>query len=77
MTAVLGNWIGALTLTGSFVAFGKLHGIMDSSAMALPGKNLLNMAMVAASVYASEGAWQNRREACVGAVGVCSSTWTC
>jgi len=50
-TAVLGDWIGALTLTGSAVAFGKLHGIMDSSPLALPGKNLINMALTAASVY--------------------------
>ncbi len=37
VTAVLGDWIGALTLTGSAVAFGKLHGILDSSALSLPG----------------------------------------
>ena len=37
VTAVLGDWIGALTLTGSAVAFGKLHGVMSSSALTLPG----------------------------------------
>jgi NAD(P) transhydrogenase len=35
------------------VAFGKLHGIMDSSALILPGKSLLNLGMLAASVYGS------------------------
>lgn len=53
ITAILGDWIGALTLTGSAVAFGKLHGIMDSSALSLPGKNLLNIGMLAGSVYAA------------------------
>jgi len=51
ITAVLGDWIGALTLTGSAIAFAKLHGVMDSAPLALPGKNLLNMGMMAASVY--------------------------
>jgi NAD(P) transhydrogenase len=53
VTAVLGDWIGALTLTGSAVAFGKLHGIMNSAALTLPGKSLLNLGMLAASVYGS------------------------
>ena len=51
ITAVLGDWIGALTLTGSAVAFGKLHGILDSAPLSLPGKNLINIGMLAASVY--------------------------
>eukprot|EP00798_Chlamydomonas_sp_ICE-L_P011250 gene11250-18875_t len=51
VTAILGDWIGALTLTGSAIAFAKLHGIMGSSALSLPGKNFLNMAMLAGSVY--------------------------
>lgn len=50
---MLGDWIGALTLTGSFVAFGKLHGIMDSGSLNLPGKNLINAALMAASLYVS------------------------
>ena len=49
---MFGDWIGALTLTGSAIAFAKLHGVMDSSALALPSKNLINMAMLAASLYA-------------------------
>lgn len=50
VTAVLGDWIGALTLTGSAVAFGKLHGIMDSSALNLPGETL-SSAMGGKRVY--------------------------
>lgn len=53
MTAVLGNWIGALTLTGSAIAFGKLHGVLGSAPLTLPAKNLLNLGMLAGSVYAS------------------------
>ena len=41
VTAVLGDWIGALTLTGSAVAFGKLHGVMSSSALTLPGAKIV------------------------------------
>lgn len=37
MTAYLGDVIGALTLTGSAVAFGKLHGVLGSAALNLPG----------------------------------------
>lgn len=37
------NRIGALTLTGSAIAFAKLHGIMGSAPLTLPGKNLLNL----------------------------------
>lgn len=37
VTAYLGTIIGAVTLTGSAVAFGKLHGIMPSKPLNLPG----------------------------------------
>ena len=43
VTAVFGDWIGALTLTGSFVAFGKLHGVMSSSALNLPGEMVIGV----------------------------------
>ncbi|QYJ03009.1 Re/Si-specific NAD(P)(+) transhydrogenase subunit beta [Nocardioides panacisoli] len=36
-------FIGAVTLTGSIVAFGKLAGHISSSPMMLPGKNFLNI----------------------------------
>eukprot|EP00878_Enallax_costatus_P034012 GHUV01037612.1.p1 GENE.GHUV01037612.1~~GHUV01037612.1.p1 ORF type:complete len:284 (-),score=96.68 GHUV01037612.1:333-1184(-) len=50
VTAFLGDIIGAITLTGSAVAFGKLQGILDSKPLNLPGKNLLNLSMAAAVV---------------------------
>ncbi|EDO29891.1 predicted protein [Nematostella vectensis] len=48
----LGTFIGGVTFTGSLVAFGKLHGLMSSKALALPGKNQLNIAMALANVGA-------------------------
>ena len=39
----IGVFIGAVTLTGSLVAFGKLSGRIDSSPLMLPGKNVLNI----------------------------------
>ncbi|MFT6984574.1 MAG: NAD(P) transhydrogenase subunit beta [Psychromonas sp.] len=45
----LGIFIGAVTFTGSIVAFGKLSGKVSSSALALPGKNWINIAAITAS----------------------------
>eukprot|EP01062_Namystynia_karyoxenos_P062197 TRINITY_DN55119_c0_g1_i1.p1 TRINITY_DN55119_c0_g1~~TRINITY_DN55119_c0_g1_i1.p1 ORF type:complete len:1034 (+),score=426.29 TRINITY_DN55119_c0_g1_i1:105-3206(+) len=47
-SAILGNAIGAITFTGSLVAFGKLNGNLSSAPLSLPGKNMLNLAMAAA-----------------------------
>jgi len=46
--SILGDFIGGVTLTGSLVAFAKLHGIMPSKPLALPNKNLINIAAAAA-----------------------------
>ncbi len=40
----LGIFIGAVTLTGSIVAFGKLSGSISSSALALPHRHKMNLA---------------------------------
>jgi len=45
----LGIFIGAITFTGSLVAFGKLSGKVSSSALSLPGKNWINITAVTAS----------------------------
>ena len=45
----LGVFIGAITLTGSLVAFGKLSARLKSSPLTLPGRNLLNLVAVLVS----------------------------
>jgi NAD(P) transhydrogenase subunit beta len=45
----LGVFIGAVTFTGSIVAFGKLRGIIKSKALTLPGKHWLNLAAIIVS----------------------------
>ena len=47
----LGIFIGAVTFTGSIVAFGKLSGKISSSPLSLPGKNWLNLAVLASSAF--------------------------
>jgi NAD(P) transhydrogenase subunit beta len=46
---VLGIWIGAVTFTGSVIAYGKLAGRVNSAATKLPGGHLLNIAAGAIS----------------------------
>ena len=45
---VLGIFIGAVTLTGSLVAWGKLNGRIASKPLTLPGRNWLNLAALVA-----------------------------
>jgi NAD(P) transhydrogenase subunit beta len=47
----IGVFIGAVTFTGSVVAFGKLRAIITSKPLTLPGRHVLNLAMLAASVF--------------------------
>ncbi|MEM6589401.1 MAG: NAD(P)(+) transhydrogenase (Re/Si-specific) subunit beta [Pseudomonadota bacterium] len=47
---VLGIWIGAVTFTGSVIAYGKLAGKVDTSAKQLPGGHMLNAAAAAGSL---------------------------
>jgi H+-translocating NAD(P) transhydrogenase subunit beta len=42
----VGIFIGAVTFTGSVIAFGKLRGSISSKAFALPGRNLWNIGML-------------------------------
>jgi NAD/NADP transhydrogenase beta subunit len=46
----LGVFIGAITFTGSIVAYGKLAGRLDGKALILPGRHLFNAAMLGASI---------------------------
>ena len=44
----LGVFIGAITFTGSIVAYGKLAGVLDGKPLIIPGRNIVNVAMVVA-----------------------------
>ncbi len=46
----LGVFIGAVTFTGSVIAFGKLQGSITGKPLLLPGRHLLNLAIVIASL---------------------------
>ncbi|SPQ97116.1 unnamed protein product (mitochondrion) [Plasmodiophora brassicae] len=47
-----GMFIGGMTLTGSIVAFAKLQGLISSKPVTLPGRDLINVGLSAASVAA-------------------------
>lgn len=59
----LGVFIGAVTFTGSVVAFGKLAGKLDGKAKKMPGGHMLNIAAAVVSLIAliaflnGAGAW--------------------
>jgi NAD(P) transhydrogenase subunit beta len=46
----LGVFIGAITFTGSVVAFGKLRGTLRSKPLLLPGRHWFNLALLVAAV---------------------------
>jgi NAD(P) transhydrogenase subunit beta len=51
----VGVFVGAITFTGSVVAFGKLQGLIRSKPLLLPGRHLLNLAAAGACLFF---AWQ-------------------
>ncbi|MEI4231791.1 NAD(P)(+) transhydrogenase (Re/Si-specific) subunit beta [Roseovarius sp. D22-M7] len=60
---MLGIWIGAVTFTGSIIAYGKLAGKVDSAAKKLPGGHVLNataagLSLILAAIYlGGAGVW--------------------
>lgn len=52
VTAYLGVVIGGITFTGSIVAFLKLAGRMSSKPLMLPGKHIINSAVLGANAIA-------------------------
>jgi NAD(P) transhydrogenase subunit beta len=46
----LGVFIGAVTFTGSIIAFGKLQELIKSKPLMLPGRHLINIAIIVASL---------------------------
>ena len=51
----IGVFIGAITFTGSIIAFLKLRGTIGGKPLTLPGRHMINLLMVAACV--SLGVW--------------------
>ncbi len=55
----LGTAIGAITFTGSIIAFGKLQGVITGKPLVFPGQHMLNLAlgilMVALIVWFADG----------------------
>src|SRR5688572_10303157 len=51
LVAILHSFVGAVTFTGSVIAFGKLQGLIGSRPLLLPGRHFLNLVMMGGSVY--------------------------
>jgi NAD(P) transhydrogenase subunit beta len=51
LETIVGVFIGALTFTGSVIAWGKLQGVIHSKPLTLPGRHLINLAMIVACVW--------------------------
>jgi NAD(P) transhydrogenase subunit beta len=47
----VGVFIGAVTFTGSVIAFGKLQGIIGSKPLLLPARHLLNLGLLGTSIW--------------------------
>jgi NAD(P) transhydrogenase subunit beta len=47
----LGVFIGAITFTGSIIAFGKLQGTISGKPLMLPGRHWLNLIAILASIW--------------------------
>jgi NAD(P) transhydrogenase subunit beta len=47
----VGVFVGAITFTGSVIAFGKLQGLIGSRPLLLPGRHVINLIAVLACVY--------------------------
>ena len=48
---LLGVFIGGVTFTGSVIAFAKLRGSLSGKPLLLPGRHILNLGMVGASIW--------------------------
>jgi NAD(P) transhydrogenase subunit beta len=47
----IGVFIGAITFTGSIIAFGKLKAIISSKPLTLPARHLLNLVMILVCIF--------------------------
>ncbi len=53
----VGVFVGAVTFTGSVIAFGKLRGTIGSRPLLLPGRHLLNLAIVGGAIVLGILGW--------------------
>ena len=58
----VGVLVGAVTFTGSVVAFGKLRGTIGSRPLLLPGRHVLNLALVGGSIALAVLGWSAEPE---------------
>ena len=65
----LGLAIGAVTFTGSVIAFAKLNGNMSGAPILLPARHLLNIAIGLGIVGAGGGPGDERRRGALGLLG--------
>ena len=65
---VAGVFIGAVTFTGSVIAFLKLRAIIGSRPLLLPGRHLLNLAMVVGAIALSVSFMQSPQPQGLGAL---------
>lgn len=49
ISTYLGAWMGSITATGSMIAYGKLSGSLDSSALKLPARDTINLGLAGTS----------------------------
>ena len=47
----IGVFVGAVTFTGSVIAYGKLEGSIDGKPLALPGRHMMNLVAVIVSLF--------------------------
>ncbi len=47
----VGVCIGSITFTGSVIAFGKLHGMLSGKPLLLPARHVLNLIVLAATIW--------------------------
>ena len=50
ISTYLGAWMGSITATGSVIAYGKLAGSISSTALQLPGRDMINAGLAASSI---------------------------
>jgi NAD(P) transhydrogenase subunit beta len=58
----VGVLVGAVTFTGSVVAFGKLRGTIGSRPLLLPGRHILNLALVGGAIALAILGWSAEPE---------------